>query len=144
MLEEAIVSYLGADAAVVALIGTPITRSDCTNGIYPVIAVGIPVMPYIALQQATGEALQTSFQGTGRLQTERWRISCYGSSYKSAKTLARAVKLALFSFNGQYSAAAVVVQGSWLRLEADEAEPSMNATVFATIIDFEFNFIDAG
>jgi Protein of unknown function (DUF3168) len=142
MLVEGLVSYLAADAGMTALLGTPTSRTDKTTGIFPVIAPDSVPMPYCVLQQVSGEPLQISMQGTGRLQTERWRFSCYGINYKNAKSLARALKLAMISVSGALSAGDIFVQGSWQKLEADDAEPIPHGTIYATHVDFEINFTD--
>jgi hypothetical protein len=142
MLIEGLQTYLAANAGLQVQLGTASQRSDSTTGIFPTLAPDQCPMPYIVCQQITGNPLQESMAGTGRLQTSRWRFSCYGTTYKNAKKLAEALKDALFPLNGVLTAGSVQVQGSWLKLEADDAEPIPHGTIYATHVDFEINFLD--
>jgi hypothetical protein len=36
----------------------------------------------------------------------------------------------------------VQVEGSWLKMEADDAEPIPHGTIYATHVDFEFEYLD--
>lgn len=141
MLVEGLQTYLAANAGVQSVLGTPTTRSDGTTGIYPVLAVGQPTMPYLVYQQVSGAADVIQMQGTDNLQHARWRFSCYGSTYKQAKTLAKYTKLALLSLDGVI-AGEVQVCGSWSVMEADDAEPIPHGTIYATHIDFMLIFLD--
>jgi hypothetical protein len=141
MLVEALQSYLSADTGAQTQLGTPSTRADQGTGIFPTQASDEVPLPFLVYQQISGQPLQTSMQGTGRLQTARWRFTCYGETYKQAKTLARAVRLALIGFDGPQAGNAEV-HGSWLRLELDGAQPIPKGTVYATHLDFEIIFRD--
>lgn len=143
MLVEGINAYIAADSGVRALLGTPSTRSDKGTGIFPVQAPDEVPVPWIVYQQVSGNPLQESFQGTGRLTTGRLRFTCYGSTYKQAKTLANALKLAMLACDGTMPAGQVEVHGSWLSLELDEAEPLPRGTIFATHLDFQLIYVDA-
>jgi hypothetical protein len=142
MLIEALQTYLAADAGMQAQLGTPASRLDKTTGIFPLLAPDQVPMPYVVMQQASGSPLQESTAGTGRLQTNRWRFSCYGTTYKNAKTLAQALRLAMISMLGAFSEAAIQVSGAWLKLETDDAEPILHGTIYATHLDFEIVFLD--
>ncbi len=106
------------------------------------IAPGQVPMPYVVLQQVSGAPLQTSLAGTGRLQTSRWRFSAYGTTYKNAKLLAQALRDALNSFAGYFEPQAVQIQGSWLKLEADDFEEATHATIYASHVDYEIVYLD--
>jgi hypothetical protein len=142
MLVESLQAAIAADATIQSLVGTTATRSDSTNGIFPILAPEEVPVPYVVMSQVSGEPLEESYQGTGRLQSTRWRFSCYGSTYKSAKVVARALKQVLISLNGPQAAGNAQVEGSWLKLEADDAEPIPHGTLYATHVDFEINFKD--
>jgi hypothetical protein len=142
MLVEAIQTYLAADAGCQVQLGTTSSRSDHTTGIFPMIAPGQVPMPYIVLQQVSGEPLQTSMAGTGRLQSSRWRFSAYGTTYKNSKLLAQALRDALNSFAGYFETQAVQIQGSWLKLEADDMEEVAHATIYGTHLDFDIMYLD--
>jgi len=132
MFSETLYSALTTAPAVTALLGTSATRPDSSTGVWPTQAIDQPSMPYIVLSQASGESLSVLFSGTGALTTERWRISCYGTTYKNAKLLAKTVRFFLLSFGN-----------SFVRLEADEAESIGKGTLFSTHLDFEFIYTDA-
>lgn len=140
MFVEALQTYLAADSGIRALVGT--SRTDGTTGIFPVQAPDEPGAPWVVYTQVSGQPLQESLQGTGRLTTGRWRITCYGSTYKQAKQLAAALKLAMISWNGAQGSANVQIEGSWHRLEIDEAEPLPRGTIYASHMDFEVNYLD--
>jgi hypothetical protein len=142
MLVEALQTYIAGDTGMQAQLGTPSTRKDGTSGIFPMIAPGQVPMPYVVLQQISGQPLQISMRGTGRLQTSRWRFSCYGTTYKNTKLLAQALRDALNSLYGTFSSAKVMVQGSWLRLEADDMEEIPHGTCFACHCDYEIVYLD--
>lgn len=141
MLVEGLQAYLSADVTLQALLGTVVSRSDNTTGIFPVIAPDEVPMPYMVCQQVSGNPLQESMEGTGRLQTARWRFSCYGTTYKNAKQLAAALRISLEALFGPLTGS-VQVEGAWLKLEADDAEPIPHGTIYTTHIDFEFEYLD--
>jgi Protein of unknown function (DUF3168) len=141
MLIEALQTYLAADAGMQAQLGTQASRADKTTGIFPLLAPDQVPMPYVVMQQVSGSPLQESTAGTGRLQTSRWRFSCYGTTYKNAKTLAQALRLAMLSMLGAFSGAAIQISGAWLKLETDDAEPILHGTIYATHLDFEIVFL---
>jgi hypothetical protein len=142
MLIEGIQAFLANDTGVTGMVGTPSTRTDGTNGIFPMLAYGTPDAPYLVCSQVSGEPQTTSMQGTNRLQNARWRFSCHGSTYKQAKELAKYVSLALYSMNGTLPAGQAEVHGSWKRSEIDTAEPVTHGTLFTTHVDFEVIYLD--
>jgi|SRR5579872_4966229 len=142
MLSEGLQSYLAANTPLQGLLGTPSTRADKSTGIWPIQAPDEVPDPWIVFQQVSGQPLQESFQGTGRLRTSRWRFTCYGSTYKRATKLAEALVDAMISLDGTLAGASAEVHGSWLRLELDEKEALPKGTVFASHRDFEINYYD--
>jgi hypothetical protein len=142
MLIEALQSYLSNDAGIKTLLGLPAARPDSTNGIFPTQAIDQPTMPYLVLMQMTGSPLSETMEGTGALMSERWRISCHGSTYKNAKKVAKYVRRFLLSFLGNQTIGLVFVQGAWCRMEADDAESLGKGTLYSTHVDFEFVYID--
>lgn len=142
MLAEGISAYLAADTGLQAQLGTTSTRPDKSTGLFPTQAPDEVPQPWIVYSQVSGQPLQESYEGTGRLTTSRWRFSCYGSTFKQAKLLAQALREAMIAMAGPLTGN-VQVEGSWVRLEMDEAEPMPKGTIFVTHCDFEVNFIDA-
>lgn len=144
MLVDGLQAFLTADSNIQAMLGTSTTRSDKTTGIFYSVALEQCNTPYLVYQQVSGGSLDENFQGTGNLQTSRWRFSCYGNTARQAKQLAKFLKLAMFSLNGPMpgTAAKTEVHGCWLRLEMDETEPMTKATMYSTHVDFEINFTD--
>lgn len=142
MLVEGLQAVLSASALVQAALGTPSTRGDATNGIFPMVAYGTPNAPYLVYSQVSGEPQTVSMQGTNRLTNARWRFSCHGSTYKQAKKLAHIVQQVLESVDGTLPAGEAEVHGSWLRSEIDTAEPLTQGTIFSTHVDFEILFLD--
>ena len=142
MLGEAIYKVITTDAGITALLGTPSTRADKQSGVWPMQAPDQPAVPWIVFAQVSGQPLQESMQGTGRLKTSRWRFTCYGTTYKQATQLAQALTEAMISMDGTQAGAACEVHGAWLRLELDESESLPRGTVFASHRDFEVVYID--
>lgn len=143
MLVEGLQTYLAADTGMQAQLGTVASRRDKQTGIWPVQAPDEPLAPWVVFQQVSGNPLQESMQGTGRLKTARWRFTCYGSTYKQATLLAQALVDAMISLDGPLAnPAKVEIHGSWLKLEMDEAEQLPRGTVFASHRDFAINYID--
>jgi hypothetical protein len=144
MLVEGLQAVLAANSSVQAQLGTTSSRSDSTNGLFPILAPEEVPVPYVVYQQVSGEPLQVSYAGTGALQTSRWRFSCYGSTYKQAKQTAKVLRLVLISLAGPLpgTTTKTELQGAWLKLEADDAEPIPHGTLYATHVDFEFNYQD--
>jgi len=143
LLVEAIQTALANETTVNTLLGSPSSRPDSTNGIFPSQAPDQPTMPYVVVSQGSGEPLGgPMMSGTGALTTESWKISCHGSTYRAAKILAKAVRLFLLSWNGAQTAAAVTVSGAFCSLEADETEALGRGTLFSTDLDFELIYTD--
>jgi hypothetical protein len=144
MLVEALQTYLAADSGMQNILGTPTTRGG-TTGLFPVIAPDECKTPYVVYQQVSGDPLQTSMQGTGRLHTARWRFSCHGDSYIQAKKTALALRKAFISMLGAIKNGNTVlaqIEGAWLKLEADDAEPIPHGTIYTVHVDFEFEYVD--
>jgi Protein of unknown function (DUF3168) len=139
MFPEGLVTFLAADPGTSGVLGA--SRTDKTNGIFPSIAIKEVTMPYIVYVQVSARPV-TSFAGANRFTYGRWRLTCYGASYKSAKTLAENVKKALNGFQGMWSDG-TYVGSCFLLSEADTSEPVPHGTVFGVPLDFEFWFNDA-
>jgi hypothetical protein len=135
VLVENLQSFLAAAPALMALIGTPTSRSDSTNGIFPVEALDGPAlqMPYVCYSQNDGEPLAENMTGTPPLRQAHWMLSCYGSTYKQAKKLAQTVKDTVLAVPPY---AVPTTQGIWLRREADGKVPIGRGTMF--VVDLSF------
>lgn len=141
MLVEGLFAYLTANAGLQAALGVP--RSDKSTGIWAGLTPDEAMMPAIAMSQVSGLPLQESLAGTGALQTARWRFSCYGSTYKAAKTVAQALRQAMLPLNGTLPGNSnTEVHGVWLRMEADEQEAIPHGTIYSTHADFDINYLD--
>lgn len=142
MLVEGLQAFLAADSGMQAELGLP-NRSDKTSGIFPTLAPDSVPMPYVVMQQVSGDGqMSETMEGTGRLHSARWRFSCYGTTYKNAKKLAKALKLAMVSMLGELPEGDCQVEGSFWRLEADDAEPIPHGTIYETHVDFQINYRD--
>lgn len=145
MLLEGIYAYLVANAGMQAVLGTPANRSDKpagTTGLFPFEAVGQPMLPFVVYVEA-GTSPIYSFQGQNRLQPQRVRFSCYGSTAKGAKIVARALRIALNNIPvGPLPAGDAEAHGQFYIGEVDSAEPEGHSTIYGTTVDFEFWFID--
>lgn len=143
MLVEALQDVLTTDPGMVTLLGTPATRPDSTNGVFPTQAIDQPTMPYVVLSQVSGVPTAGELmKGTGPLTTERWRLSCHGTTYFRAKKFAKYVRRFLLSLFGPNAAGKCIVQGAACLMEADFSENLGKGTEYSTHIDFEFVYID--
>jgi hypothetical protein len=135
MLVENLQTFLSTSAAVTALLGTTSSRSDSTNGIFTVEAVDGPAltMPYIAFSQSDGEPIAENMTGTPLLRQAHWMLSCYGSTYKSAKKLAMAVKTVMLAASPTTLPS---TQGVWLRRESDESISVGKGTMYGVHVSF--------
>lgn len=142
MFVEGLFAYLSTNSTLQTALGAP--RPDKTAGIWAGLTPDEALMPAIAVSQVSGMPLQESFQGTGALQSARWRFSCYGTTYKQAKLVAQALRQALLPLYGTLpgSAANAEVHGVWLKSEVDEQEPIPHGTIYSTHVDFEFEYLD--
>jgi len=144
MLIEALTNALANDAGMQTYLGTPQSRSDSTNGIFPTQAPdgSSLTMPYLVLSQVSGEPMEIAMEGTGRLTKERWRFSCAGSTYKNAKKLAKYVRSFVVSLFGQQPVGNAEIHGVWVKLEADDSENLGKGTLWQTHVDVEFQYVD--
>lgn len=143
MLIEALQALLASDPGMQTFLGTPVTRSDGSNGIFPSQAPDQIPVPYLVIRQVTGEPLQESLQGTGCLTEERWRFTCVGSTYKNAKVFAKYVRgFMLGAVNGNQNVGECFIQGVWNRLEVDNTESLGKGTLFSTVLDFAILYQD--
>ncbi len=142
MLIEALQAVLSADSGMQSFLGTPQSRPDSTNGIFPVQAIDQTTMPYLVLSQVSGKPMETAMTGTGRLTSERWRLSCCGSTYKNAKKFAKYVRVFLLSLDGTMPIGNCELHGVWNLMEADDSENLGKGTLWSTHLDFEFNYVD--
>jgi len=141
MLVEALQIALTTEPTITALLGTPTARPDSTNGVFPVQAPDQPTMPYVVIEQSSGDPLAVIMAGTGPLTSERWRVSCYGSTYSHAKKLAKAVRLFLLSLTG--TAGSILLSGAYCKSEADDAEPLQRGTLFSTHLECDLTYTDS-
>jgi len=141
MLEESIVAALTTAPTITAFLGTPASRPDSTNGVFPEQAIEQVAMPYLVLSQVSGASLSEALDGTGDLTSERWRFSCHGTTYKNAKKFAKAVRKFLISLKGSQPGGAFI-NGAQCLLEADASESLGKGTLYSTTLDVEFEYND--
>jgi len=146
MLVDSLQGYLAAYAPLQAELGTKISRADTTNGIFPSIGLTETTMPYIVMMQISGEHNYV-MEGVERYFECRWRFSCYGTSYRQAKKVAKVLKDAIVSIPlGALPSTDVPPKIVWMGahpvLEADDIEPIPHGTIYATHLDFEIQAVD--
>lgn len=128
MVEEPIIARLLAAVAVAALVSTRV---------YPVSRLQGSALPAITVQRIDGAPLLTD-EGASGLENPRIQIDCWGSSYGSAKTVARAVVANINAFDGTLSGVNIPL----IELEAErdmprEAGANANEYLFRTSLDFQ-------
>ena len=143
MFQEGLFSFLTAQPTLTAILGTPETRGDENAGVFPMLAIGEPTMPYIVFQRVSGDEAD-SYQGANKLQYARVRFTCYASSYDAPNgcvKLAEALKKVFATYTGTWTDG-TVVQNVTKQMEADDSEPIPHGTIYATHLDFAFSYLD--
>jgi uncharacterized protein YdaL len=125
-MEEGIIARLLASGALTALV---------SQRVYPGRRPQASALPAIDIASISGAPIYTD-QGEAGLATARVEINCWGSTYTSAKQVARAVTVALSAFFGD--SAGITFQYILKEDERDFSEPGSNAAdyLFRTSIDF--------
>jgi hypothetical protein len=138
MFQDGLESFLAAQSSLTALLGA--SRSDRTNGIFPMLALRQATLPYVVFQRVSGKPTY-SYQGANRWQDARFRFSCYASSQRGAVLLAEAIKLVFATWTGTFPDG-TPVQNVMLELEADDSESIPNGTIYAVHLDYSFQYLD--
>jgi hypothetical protein len=128
-MEEALVSYLAADVGLTALVGDRITWKKATQG---------KVNPYVVLHKIDG-LRESDMDGFAGLITARVQVDCWGLTYLSAKSVARAVEARLRNFRGTH--AGQIFYGCFVESERDvEEETPAPDDVFGVSLDFIIHY----
>lgn len=124
-MEEALIAHLLADSGVTALASTRL---------YWTIAPSAVAKPFATLLKVDG-IRDTPLGGPNGFQQSRVQIDCYGTTFASAKTLARAVETAIAA--GRFTVGSIEFQACFLVTERDgyEDDPSTE-DLFRTSLDF--------
>ena len=125
-MEEALIAKLLADGGVAALAGTRV---------FPVARPQGSELPAITLSRVSGKPVYTD-QGQSGIAEARAQLDCWGVSYDSAKSLARAVAASLSAFFGTVDA--VTFQNVLLDLERDSRESGSNAPEYLYRVQLDF------
>ena len=125
-MEEALIAKLLADSGVSALVGTHI---------HPGVRPQAGPLPAIVFNMISANP-SYSDDGEDGIEEARIQLDCWGATYSSAKTVARAVKAAVSAFGGTVSG--VRFRYITLGLEHDIQETGANAASypFRTSLDF--------
>jgi Protein of unknown function (DUF3168) len=129
MLVEGLFTLITSDPGVKAAL-------NGKTSVYPNIAPDETSLPYIVYTQIARSVILT-YQGVNRLQETRIQFSCYGASYKTAKSLAGAVKNLLDGFTGLLGDG-TILEHSMPVSEHDEVERELKATVYGIHLDYAF------
>lgn len=129
-MEEALIAKLLATGGVTSLVG---------NRVYPVSRPQASALPAITLATVSNVPVYTN-DGEAGIAEVRTQIDCWGVTYGSAKTVARAVKASLSAFFG--TVGSVTFQYVLLDGERDSRESGSNAPeyLFRTQLDFRVWF----
>jgi len=125
-MEEAITAALLADPGLAALAADRVTWGLRQQG---------SALPAVVLMRVDGAPVYCDDGETG-LFSGRLQVDCWGATYASAKTLARAVK-ALLS-GARFTQGGVEFQAVWIELEQDLYEQGTGSEpdLYRTSIDF--------
>src|SRR5580704_4541649 len=142
MFIQGLISYIAANPGVQAQLGTQVVtkRGDKLSGVFPLLAPDGPTYPYVTVTQISGTNAE-SMVAMNRFTTARIRLSCYGSSYGQAKSLAEYVRQA-FGSVGQYEGPltdGTILQNARLIPpgEVDDFEGAGHGRIYATHLEFE-------
>lgn len=138
MFQDGLQSFLVAQPSLAALLGT--SRSDKTNGVFPMLALRQATLPYVVYQRVSGKPAM-SYQGANKWQDARFRFSCYAASQRIAVQLAEALKYVFGTWLGTLPDG-TPVQNVMLELEADDSESVPNGTIYAVHLDYTFQYLD--
>lgn len=138
MFQDGLYHLLSTTAEINTILGT--SRSDKTTGVYPMLAVGQPILPYVTYQRMSGVPVHT-YQGANKFITSRWRFSCYGSTQRNAWLLGNAIKDFFADFTGTLNEG-TRVENVMQEFEADDSESRPEGTLFATHVDFMFMYVE--
>jgi hypothetical protein len=117
-MEEGIIARLLATSGVTALVSTRI---------FPGRRPQASALPSIVLTTISGAPLYSD-DGEAGLASARIQIDCWGATYTSAKTVARAVKAALSAFVGD--AGGITFQNILVDAERDFSEGGADAAEY--------------
>jgi hypothetical protein len=125
-MEEGIITKLLATSGVTALV---------SDRVHPGRRPQASALPAIDIASISGAPVYTN-DGESGLERARVEINCWGSTYTSAKTVARAVKAALSAFFGE--AGGINFQYILLDTERDMNETGSNQAeyLYRTSLDF--------
>ena len=138
MFIEGIGNLIASDPTVQSILGTPSTRADKANGIWAVIAPDEPLLPYITYMEIHSESILT-YAGVNPTREIRYQFSIFGSTHKSVKLLSNAVRAVLDGFQGQLNDPDNVYIGHSMPIsEHDEVERELKATIYSSILDYQF------
>jgi uncharacterized protein DUF3168 len=126
MMEEALIAKLLADAGVAALVGTRV---------HPGARPQASTLPAIVCNAISANP-SYSDDGEDGIAEARVQLDCWGATYSSAKTTARAVKAALSAFDGTVSAVRFRYIALDLEHDIQETGADSAAYPFRTSLDF--------
>lgn len=139
MFQDGLYEYLSQQPTLQTIFG--VSRCDGTSGIYPMLAVGQPILPYLTYQRisASGDYV---FEGQNPFYETRIRFSCYASSQRNASLLAEALKHVWAAWVPSNFPDGTPVLNVMYEFEADDAESLPKGTLFACHLDYMFQYQD--
>lgn len=126
-MEEALVAFLLADAALAGLVATRITWQSRPQG---------EALPAVTLQRVSG-ARDYHMQGPSGLVQSRVQVDCWGATYASALAVSRAVRSLLSGIRTETGG--IELQGAFIDGERHDFEKDGNAAqaFHRVMIDFQ-------
>ena len=129
-MEEALIAKLLATTAITTLV---------SNRIFVGARPQASTLPAIVVNRVSGAPLYSD-DGEDGLEESRFQIDCWGSTYSSAKGLARAVRGALSAFQGTQSPVNFRYVSLDLEQDLQESGTDVSDYPFRTSLDFIFMF----
>jgi hypothetical protein len=140
MISDGLYSKAAAGPGILAILGSPATRSDKSTGIFATLAPPGAIGPYTVLSDVGGSGTP-SLAGANSFGSARWQFSCYAATYKAAKQLARAVRMEFEGWQGTLADGTEVDSMVYLgELDSFEDAPAL----FHVPLDLEIWFRDVG
>lgn len=140
MFQVGLFEFVTSQPTITAILGA--TRTDNTTGFFYMIGISQAQLPYMVYQRISGAPSRTML-GANAYQYSRWRFSCYAASQLQAAQLAEALKLVFAAWIGMLPDG-TVVENVVQEFEADDIETALRGTIYATHVDFTFNYVDNG
>lgn len=132
VMEWGLAQFLLADAGVAALVGDRIEPGMFSPGL------ALPAIKYLDWSTTR----QQTHDGPSGAAVGRVQLDCWAADYKTAKLVARAVRLALDGYQGIFGSGADAVPVGYVRIGADRFLPDPDPKLAHVQLDAEVGYAE--